>query len=174
VALSQKLATVNSESIVFLDGFPRSIEQVESFFQTPIISSLQLSCIHLKLRRSWASKKSQGRLICPECDHSYNDASIREDGIVWLADLPQIPRCGRETGCGYHRLERRADEKAFHRRYDLYETVEVPAGDSLASKVPSKSIDISGGYEVMALAIARAVFELLQIEFSVPKLPKRG
>eukprot|EP00397_Hematodinium_sp_SG-2012_P046600 GEMP01052711.1.p1 GENE.GEMP01052711.1~~GEMP01052711.1.p1 ORF type:complete len:263 (+),score=36.24 GEMP01052711.1:35-823(+) len=167
-ALKRKLLSLTDASssrvpsVIFLDGFPRTVSQTELFL--PFSSNFDISCIHLQLRRSWASIKSNGRLVCLKCDYSYNDATINEDGVLWADDMPAKPKCSLTIGCGFDRLERRADMVNFNRRYDTYEETEMRALELLKSKVPSRTIDIEGGYERMTPTIGTAAFELLGLD----------
>ncbi|CAD7948135.1 unnamed protein product [Amoebophrya sp. A25] len=179
---------------ILLDGFPRSVEQAETFLRalrqrnlhySANSGLLDLNCLHLKLKREWARSKAVGRLVCSNCDFPYNDAAVQiSDTQVWETDFPEKPKCGGKAGCTYpYSLTRRDSAAVFDQRYDIYLEKEHPVVEFFAARKLSdeisntnsgiirssrfRSLEMRGGYRTMADEVLAQVVDLLDVGHDV-------
>jgi len=165
-ALQKQLSL--AEDVVFLDGFPRSQEQVEhlrSFAGEASRISLA-GAVHLDIPRDWALAKFTGRLVCPNCDHSYNDARVEDGDVVWAADLPEDPKCGGCDGFPSKLIRRDPDSAVFASRFDEYLAKEAAVPGLLESVTSVQHVRVVGGYPETGPHVATAVGQLLGVDLA--------
>ncbi len=108
--IKDTLTDINKPFI--LDGFPRTISQAKAL--TQIFNDLNIKdycVIYLDVKEDIAMKRSLGRLVCPECNKTYNK---------YFSNLkPKVPNiCDK---CNSELISRSDDnEKSFKKRFENY------------------------------------------------------
>lgn len=103
------LRDVDKSKIVILDGFPRTLGQLEVTDQ--IFADLEMALpimIYIKITQEEAVRRLSGRLICSECKSTYQEE--------FLDDKEKCEKCG-------GKLAQREDDtpEAIKNRFDLFE-----------------------------------------------------
>jgi len=134
-----------------LDGFPRTIQQVEIMNQTwPQHLKLQ-AAVHLKVPLDVCERKLLGRRICTLCGNNYNVHGVVTGGFDLPPKLPRAGEChfGSQTSIhGPHSALSRCDASSrhwiqrdddqcrdiIHQRLELYQQHSQPIFDYFAEK----------------------------------------
>jgi adenylate kinase len=139
--LNEEIKNVNKHS-VFFDGYPRTMGQVDRFFQLCRLEDLELKAVAvLSLRKQEAVERLSRRRVCPQCGAVYNLAinPPKESGIC--------DRCG-------GRLILREDDRpeAIERRFEEYEKQTRPVEEFFSREYPQITRQQSGDLTFDALA----------------------
>ena len=98
-----------------LDGFPRTIRQLEHSFGTHIVVD---AAIQLAVPDFVCEAKLLGRRLCPKCGHNYNVHGVDQDGWCLPPSLPKKATCS-PSACNW---QTRADDQpgVVHSRLQMY------------------------------------------------------
>ena len=124
--LENKLKTINKDTPFIMDGYPRTLKQVNDYEE--ILEELGLDigkAIYLKIDKETGLKRVLGRLTCPKCKKGYNKLTgYNMPKVEWICDDCKVE------------LESRKDdtEEAYGARYDTYMNETKPVIDYFKSK----------------------------------------
>eukprot|EP01059_Diplonema_ambulator_P005521 TRINITY_DN15277_c1_g1_i1.p1 TRINITY_DN15277_c1_g1~~TRINITY_DN15277_c1_g1_i1.p1 ORF type:complete len:242 (+),score=50.26 TRINITY_DN15277_c1_g1_i1:103-726(+) len=147
-----------------LDGFPRSLEQVEILKRVAADTDVLRPdyALHFKMKKEYIIRKLLGRRECDSCGANWNLAHIEEDQYYMPAILPpdynpSNPRCS----CGAH-LHPRGDDTAttIATRLDTHERNWATLEEPLRAFLDIYEIEIMGGSEIMWPSIGRKIDQL--------------
>lgn len=124
--LENKLKTISKDTPFIMDGYPRTLKQVNDYEE--ILEELGLDigkAIYLKIDKETGLKRVLGRLTCPKCKKGYNKLTgYNMPKVEWICDDCKVE------------LESRKDdtEEAYGARYDTYMNETKPVIDYFKSK----------------------------------------
>lgn len=98
-----------------LDGFPRTIRQLEQSLATHIVVD---AAIQLAVPDFACEQKMLGRRRCPGCGRDYNVNGVDQDGWYLPPSLPSKPSCS-PSACSW---QTRSDDQpdVVHSRLEMY------------------------------------------------------
>lgn len=98
-----------------LDGFPRTIRQLEQSLATHIVVD---AAIQLAVPDFVCEQKMLGRRLCPDCGKNYNVNGVDQDGWHLPPSLPTSPTCSPYV-CNW---QTRSDDQpgVVHSRLEMY------------------------------------------------------
>ena len=113
-----------------LDGYPRSVAQVHSFFEETAPEHLPEKVVEITMDREVALAKLLGRRQCASCGQSFNVTDIRRDGFDMPPILPSDEVCPRRrltSECTSDFIKRNDDtEETIRERFKVYDEETKP------------------------------------------------
>ncbi|EGR28312.1 hypothetical protein IMG5_178920 [Ichthyophthirius multifiliis] len=103
--IKEKLKEPESTNGVILDGFPRTVSQLQKYDAQKLPVHL---VVNLTLNQSVLLEKLMGRRVCNGCGNTYNYCSINRDGYEMEPLLPK--KEGTCDKCGSKDIVTRADD----------------------------------------------------------------
>jgi adenylate kinase len=119
--VKRRLETEEFKSGVILDGYPRSVEQIEMFLK---YRKIDLS-IKIEIDDNITVKKMTGRRECSKCLKNYNIFSFKENGYDMDPLLPKVENLCDDCGGN---LIHRSDDNAttIKERLQVYNEKTIP------------------------------------------------
>jgi adenylate kinase len=156
---------INSQDVngYILDGFPRTIQQVELMESSWPKEWKIDAAIHLNVPSEVCEKKMLGRRICSQCGGNFNVANVVWGGFDLPPQLPKLGQCHRATSAplpqqhqlsrcdpDLHWKQREDDEKhIIQHRLELYTQHTRPILEHFASNQKLFEFIPYKGYEDM-------------------------
>lgn len=135
VVESNLLQALSTDSVVLLDGYPRTVDQAK--FLDSIISSKSSSSIRvieIEVDHEVVVSRIAGRIVCTKCGATFHSSGLTKDGVLSKV----CPRCGGELG-------KRADDEECVVRNRLKEYVDMtlPVSEYYGDRLVKVSGDTS-------------------------------
>ncbi|MBL7206369.1 MAG: adenylate kinase [Candidatus Aenigmarchaeota archaeon] len=150
--LKERIEKPDAKKGFILDGFPRTMSQVEALDKLTKIDIV----INLILPDHILIKKIAARRQCRKCGDIYNLADINEDGIHMPPLLPKVE--GKCDKCGGEIYQRDDDkEEIVMSRLDVYKKQTAPLIEYYRGKNLLKDVPVVGGPDIMVPNIIKVL-----------------
>ena len=136
-----------------LDGYPRSVDQIEVFFSSTAPEHLPQRAIHITMDRDVATEKLLGRRHCASCGKSFNNADVRRDGFDMPPILPSADVCPNNRApkeCMADLIKRDDDTvETIRERFSVYDEQTEPVLAYFAGRGMLKDFNVTKGIAEM-------------------------
>ena len=140
-----------STKTIILDGYPRSVAQMEALLSFGDANKMTFVAINIKLEKWVTTEKLLGRQQCKKCGASFNSAHIVERGYDMPAIIPDAKTCRLNfpynvTSCTPEIVFRSDDTReAIANRFEEFESKTAPVLEFLRSKKLLRDFNVLRG-----------------------------